>query len=105
MEAEFMAAGDAVREALYLQWLRYFVQGKSGPIPMISDSDTSLKLIHNPVAEDMRKHVDVIYNHTCEREEAVSFSYIPGRDNVADMLTKALPRLSISLPFRSAACV
>jgi hypothetical protein len=53
MEAEFMAAGDAVRETLYLQWLRYFVQGKSGPIPMISDSDTSLKLIHNPVAEDM----------------------------------------------------
>lgn len=93
MEAEFMAAGEAVREAMRLQWLRYFLQGDSGAIRMYSDSRTAVGLIRNPVTEDMRKHIDVIYNHVRERQEAayVDFKWIAGGDNTADTFTKALP--------------
>ena len=61
---------------------------------MYSDSQSALSLICNPVLEDMRKHIDVIYNHIRERQDAnyVSFSWISGKDNIADMFTKALPR-------------
>lgn len=70
MEAEFMAAGEAVREAMRLQCLRYFLQGESGAIKMFSDSRTAVGLIRNPVTEDMGEHIDVIYNHVRERQEA-----------------------------------
>jgi len=93
MEAEFMAAGEAVREAIRLQWLRYFLHGASGAIKMYSDSRTAVGLIKNPTVEDMRKHIDVIYNHVREREDAgyVDFEWIEGSTNTADTFTKALP--------------
>jgi hypothetical protein len=58
------------------------------------DSSSAFKVIKNAAVEDMRKHIDVIYNHVREREAAkyVNLCWIPGKDNIADMFTKALPR-------------
>jgi hypothetical protein len=94
MEAEFIAAGEAVQEALHLQWLRYFLQKDSSAIPMHTDSRCVLSLIRNHVVEDMRKHIDVILNHVREREDAgyIQFSWVSGTKNVADVFTKALPK-------------
>jgi hypothetical protein len=96
MEAEFIAACEAVREALHLQWLRYFLQKDRSAIPMHTDSRCALSLIHvhNPVVEDMRKHIDGILNHVREREDAgyIQFIWVSGTKNVADVFTKALPK-------------
>jgi hypothetical protein len=94
MEAEYMAAGEAVREAIFLTWLGYFQTGKCGCIPIRTDSKAALSVIKNPVVEDMRKHIDVVLNHVREREDAryVDFSWVPGSENVADVFAKALPR-------------
>jgi hypothetical protein len=92
-EAEMMAAGEAVREAIWLSWLRYFIEGKCGTIKIYCDSKGALSKIHNPVLEDLRKHIDVSLHHVRERQEAgyVDFKWVSGEENVADMFTKALP--------------
>lgn len=61
---------------------------------MKTDSMSALRHIQNPAIEDLRKHIDVIHNHIREREDAgyVAFSHIPGKENPADIFTKALPR-------------
>jgi hypothetical protein len=94
MEAEYMAGGEAVKEAVYLTWLRHFLFGGCDAIPVYIDNGSALTVIKNPVIEDRRKHIDVIHNHVREREAAgyVNFSWIPSRENVADVFTKALPR-------------
>jgi hypothetical protein len=58
------------------------------------DSSSAFKVIKNAAVEDMRKHIDVIYNHVREREAAkyVIFCWVTGKDNIADVFTKALPR-------------
>jgi hypothetical protein len=58
------------------------------------DSGSAFQVIKNAAVEDMRKHIDVIYNHVREREAAkyVKFCWVPGKDNIVDVFTKALPR-------------
>jgi hypothetical protein len=61
---------------------------------MFCDSTGALSVIHNPVLADFGRHIDVILHHLRERQDAgyVNFEYIPSNENVADALTKALPR-------------
>jgi hypothetical protein len=78
MEAEFMAAGQAIREAMYLIWLKGFLSGEYGTIPIMIDSSSAFKVIKNAAVEDMRKHIDVIYNHVREREAAKYVNFLLG---------------------------
>ena len=89
-----IAAGEAVREAIWLTWLRYFVEGDSAKIAIYCDNRGALSEIHNPVLEDLRKHIDVALHHVRERQDAgyVDFQWVSGAENVADAFTKALPR-------------
>ena len=94
MEAELAGAGEAVKEALHLMWIRHFMDGNAPCVPISTDSRAAYTVIKNPHLEDNRKHIEVIYHHVREREAAglVEFQWIPGRDNVADVFTKPLPR-------------
>jgi hypothetical protein len=91
-EAEMMAAGEAVR-AIWLSWLRYFIEGGCDTIKIYCDSKGALSEIHNPVLEDLRKHIDMSLHHVRKRQEAgcVDFKWVSEEENVADMFTKALP--------------
>jgi hypothetical protein len=68
--------------------------GECSAIPISCDSAGALSIIHNPVLEDMRKHIDVILHHVCERQDTgyVGFSWVSSSENVADIFTKVLPR-------------
>lgn len=88
-----MAAGEAVREAVFILWLRHFHQGECAPFPIHTDSQSALAYVRESALEDMRKHVDVVLNHARERDRAelVHFEYVPGTSNT-DRLTEAMPR-------------
>jgi hypothetical protein len=90
VEAEMMAAGQAVREAVWLTWLKCLIVGECSAIPISCDSAGALSIIHNPVLEDMRKHIDVILHHVRERQGTgyADFSWVSSSDNVADILPK-----------------
>jgi energy-converting hydrogenase A subunit M len=94
MEAEFMAAREVVREAMHLLWLNYFMQGTMVVVNIKADNASALSQTRNLVLEDIRKHIDKVYNHIRERQDAgyVDFCWVRSVDNVADIFTKALTR-------------
>lgn len=95
VEAEYMAATQATKEAL---WWRKFLQGvgiQVHPTTVIhSDSQGSIALSKNPEHHARSKHIDI--RHHFVREQVVSgtisLQYVPTEDMLADVMTKPLSR-------------
>lgn len=92
-EAEYMAAASATKEAL---WLRKLMADFDKPVMMLtiySDNQASISLLKNPITSARSKHIDIIYHFARERvlRKEVEFVYCNSEDNVADIMTKALP--------------
>ncbi|KAJ9525482.1 hypothetical protein QJQ45_003113 [Haematococcus lacustris] len=92
-EAEYQAAADATREALFLRKLLHELCAVTGPVPILCDSQGAVALVKNPVESQRSKHIAVMHHMARERvwRGEVEFSYCPTADMVADALTKALP--------------
>jgi hypothetical protein len=94
-EAEYMAASQASCEAI---WLRKMLVGLFGqemaPTLIHCDNQSCIKLSENPVFHDRSKHIEIRYHFIRDQVQrgAVQLQYIPTDDQVADILTKALPR-------------
>ena len=91
MEAEYMAADVAVREAMYQRKLQPLLTGAAlASVPILTDSECALGLLANPQNTARSKHIDVKYHYARERALAgdVVFHHVPGALNVADILTK-----------------
>jgi hypothetical protein len=92
-EAEYMAAGVAAREVL---WLRHLLPELGfqllGPSEIQCDNESCLALIKHPICNSKSKHIDIIHHFVRERVLGgeLVFSFVPGNQNVADILTKPL---------------
>ena len=69
------------------------VQSKA-PLKVYRDNQTALCIAQNPVHHDRTKHVEVDRYFIKEKikEGIVEFSFVPSFQQVADVLTKGLPR-------------
>ena len=67
----------------------------SKPSLMWMDSSSAIQAAKNPEHMGMMKHVHHSYNWICECVDAgdLSIVHIPGKDNIADIFTKPLPRV------------
>jgi hypothetical protein len=65
-----------------------------GPITILGDNDAALSLTNNHMNTPRSKHIDVIHHFARERVESgeVVFKRVDSADNVADVLTKPLPK-------------
>eukprot|EP00253_Pinus_taeda_P023383 PITA_23383 len=94
-EAEYMAASLASCEAI---WLRKMLFGLFGqplrPSVIHCDNQSCIKLTENPVFHDRSKHIGIRYHFIRDyvQKGAVKLEYISTDEQVADILTKALPR-------------
>eukprot|EP00253_Pinus_taeda_P001791 PITA_01791 len=94
-EAEYMAASLASCEAI---WLRKMLFGLFGqplrPSVIYYDNQSCIKLTENPVFYDRSKHIGIRYHFIRDyvQKGAVKLEYISTDEQVADILTKALPR-------------
>ena len=94
-EAEYMATSLAACEAI---WMRKILVGLFGshldPTVIYCDNQSCIKLTENPVFHDRSKHIEIKYHFIkdCVQKGAVKLEYIPTDEQVADILTKALPR-------------
>lgn len=92
-EAEYMAAKDATKEAI---WIRRLLADlghpQSEPTLMNEDNQGCIHLIQNPVHHERTKHIDVQYHFTREQVElgTVEYKYLNSGEQRADLLTKPL---------------
>jgi hypothetical protein len=94
VEAEYIAASDANREAI---WLRKLILGLFGDrletTIIHCDNQSCVKLTENLVFHDRSKHIDMRYHYIRDmvQRKIVKLQYIATDEQVADILTKPLP--------------
>ncbi|KAG7599586.1 Reverse transcriptase RNA-dependent DNA polymerase [Arabidopsis suecica] len=95
-EAEFMAATEAAKQAIWLQDLLGEVTGKaSEKVTLLIDNKSAIALAKNPVFHGRSKHIHRRYHfiRECVENELIDVEHIPGDEQKADILTKALGRI------------
>lgn len=97
MEAEYIAASDACREAT---WIRLILSElgahQNNPTTIWCDNESAISLAKNPESHKRSKHIDVRYHHIREqiKKGVVNLSYVNTKNQLADILTKGLDRQS-----------
>ena len=92
-EAEYVAAGMAAKEALWLRRLMRELGGDDKTVIMHCDSQGAMPMMHNPTSSNRTKHIDVTHHFVreCVETAAISVTQVGTADMVSDCLTKALP--------------
>jgi hypothetical protein len=92
VEAEYMSAAHAIKEALWLKKLCNDLDLKYEGVPIGCDNQGAIKLVKHPIASQRSKHIDVSHHFARERvlRKEVSFEYCATDRMPADFLTKAL---------------
>lgn len=94
-EAEYIAATQTVKEIIWLNLLLVELTKSSPKTPnLYVDNQSAIKLIKNPEFHKRTKHIDVQYHFIREKfgEGVFELHYVPTNNQIADILTKALPR-------------
>jgi hypothetical protein len=94
-EAEYIALTEAAKEAI---WLRTFFaeigRPLSAPLDILGDNQGAIALGKNPEFHKRTKHIRRRYHFIREAVDAgdVHIAFVPTRQMVADVLTKAMSR-------------
>jgi hypothetical protein len=94
VEAEYQAASAAAREALWLRQLLADFKVPQSPMVILCDSQGALGAMMNSQVSQRVKHIDVIHHFVRERCQLgqLKFQFVEGKQNVADVLTKPVPK-------------
>ena len=92
-EAEYVAATEAAKEALWLKGLLCELCVLQQDVIIYSDSQSAIHLSKNPMFHERSKHIQVKYHFIREMVAQGSFKLekIPTELNPSDMGTKILP--------------
>jgi hypothetical protein len=94
-EAEYIAASHAAKEAV---WLRRLLTelglDLTSPTTIHVDNQSAIAIARNPEFHDRTKHIEVRYHFLRQVVDGgeVELEYVPTGDQIADALTKGLPR-------------
>ena len=98
-EAEYIAAGEGVKEALFVRAVLSFIapETSGASIKVLEDNQGAKALIENPLSSARSKHIDVRYHFIRDlfRTRNNSVEYVASAEQHADMLTKALSRANL----------
>eukprot|EP00253_Pinus_taeda_P012851 PITA_12851 len=64
------------------------------PVSILCDNTSAINISKNPVMHSKTKHIPIKYHFLREQvlEQKVKLEYVPSKEQVADILTKPLPR-------------
>ena len=99
MEAEYITAMHAVKEALWLHtFLAEIMWPLMRPITIHLDNVSAIAITKNNEYHPRTKHIDIQYHfiHHIVQRGFIYIDYVPTNDMVADMLTRALPRHKVT---------
>ena len=95
-KAKYIAAGDGVKEALFMRVVLSFIAPEpcEASIEVLEDNQGEKALIENPLSSARSKHIDVRFHFIRELFKArkISVEYVASAEQHADILTKALSR-------------
>ena len=97
-EAEYISAASASREIVWLHDIvSELADSPSTPTPLKCDNQSAIALANSGVMNARTKHIDIRYHYVREaiENDIISLSYLHTNDQVADVLTKALPRVKL----------
>lgn len=92
-EAEFMAATEAAKQAIWLQELMEEITGQAcKKVTICINNKSAIALTKNPVFHGRSKHIHKRYHfiRECVENDQVEVQHVPGVEQKADMFTKAL---------------
>jgi hypothetical protein len=93
-EAEYMASTQACKEVIWGKDFLSELSFEQGTVQMYTDNQSSIKVMRNPVGHSRMKHIELqayFVRDLIERGD-VNFSYCSTDVQVADSLTKAVPK-------------
>jgi transposase InsO family protein len=99
-EAEYVALSMATQEAIWLRRLftdlKVDVTEPTSVTMIFEDNQGAIDLSKNPKHHNRTKHIDVSFHFVRERvaSKEVDVQYLATEHNVADVMTKGLPRVS-----------
>ncbi|KAL2253231.1 UNVERIFIED_CONTAM: Retrovirus-related Pol polyprotein from transposon RE2 [Sesamum indicum] len=98
-EAEYRSMAATSCE---LQWIAYLLKdfgvSVTVPIPFHCDNQAAIHIMANPVFHERTKHLDIDCHvvRNCYKSGFIQPVFVRSRDQVADLFTKSLPKLSFS---------
>jgi len=93
-DAEYIACAEAARECMWLRMLMAEIKlPQTDPTPLLTDNEAALALAKDPRFHARAKHINTKYHYIreCHDNGDIHVSYVPTKDNVADIFTKPLP--------------
>ena len=93
-ESEYVALGEAAREAIYLRMLlKDLGQEQMEPTIIFEDNVAAEKLTKNNIHHSRTKHIEIKHHFIREAVEnkTIEIQHLASTEMLADLLTKALP--------------
>ncbi|GJX05472.1 retrovirus-related pol polyprotein from transposon TNT 1-94 [Tanacetum coccineum] len=93
-EAEYVSAGKAYQQALWMKQALVDYGIRLDDIPIMCDNKGAIDLSKNSVQQSRTKHIEIRHHflHDNVQKENISIEKVSSEDNIADILTKPLKR-------------
>ncbi|XP_053956123.1 uncharacterized protein LOC128861765 [Anastrepha ludens] len=97
MEAEYIAMCSGAKEVTFHRSLLQemgFNEYTKKPTTIMCDNQSAQFLVKNPIVHQRSKHIDIRYHYLRDKYHGneLNIEYVPSEENVADILTKNLPK-------------
>jgi hypothetical protein len=98
VEAEYMAASTAIKEASWLKGLLNELEIDTQVVPLKCDNLGCIQNLKNSVNSSYTKHISVAFHFAREHilTHSIELDHVSSGDNVADVFTKALPYVTFA---------
>ncbi|GJR96305.1 zf-CCHC domain-containing protein [Tanacetum coccineum] len=97
-EAEYVSAGKACQQALWMKQALIDYDVRLDDAPIMCDNKGAIDLSKNPVQHFRTKHIEIRHHFFCDNVQKghISIEKVPSVENITDILTKPLKRESFN---------
>ncbi|GJW14611.1 hypothetical protein Tco_0018744 [Tanacetum coccineum] len=97
-EAEYVSAGKACQQALWMKQALIDYDVRLDDVPIMCDNKGAIDLSKNPVQHSRTKHIKIRHHFLRDNVQKghISIEKVPSVDNITDILTKPLKRESFN---------
>nr|GEW25969.1 copia protein [Tanacetum cinerariifolium] len=97
-EAEYISAGKACQQALWMKQALIDYDVRLDNVPIMCDNKGAIDLSKNPMQHSRTKHIKIRHHFLRDnvQKRHISIKKVPSVDNIADILTKPLKRESFN---------